>query len=162
MGGDAWRSKISADSGRALHDALRGHGDGDGDAEHGAAPAEDAGSGRESGGDDDEWEDAVDGPSTDWAALEQLERAIDGCEEEDGQKPAAGKGSAQAGERDDTVVVICDDSEGEEDGAAGNEWEEVAVGGRGSGELPAGAQVRKATKQERLRALHLHQAQLRE
>lgn len=137
MGRDAWRSQISQDSGKELRDALEDEGD---DLEEGLG-AED---------DDEEWEQC----EGDWDELEKLERAIDGCTEGGGEEGTL----TGASQKDEDVVEIRDSEE--EQPAANNEWEEVCVDSKVSGSLPAQAQVRKATKQDRLRALHLHHVHL--
>ena len=143
MGRDAWRSKISADSGKELHDAIE-DGCEDGDALVGTGEDDD----------EEEWEECED----DWDELEKLERAIDGRDDGDEEEGTPASSKKQQKSEHDDVVVICDSDE--EQAAAGNEWEEVSVGTKTGGSLPADAQVRKATKQDRLRALHLHHAHL--
>jgi len=137
MAGDAWRKKITQDSGKEL-DAIMDD------------------EGREEGEEDDEEdeEDEFEDVEGDWDELEKLEAQVDSCiagNDEQGGPDAARKLQGA----DEDVVVIGDDS-GEEEGARGDEWEEVSVGA----DAPKGAHVRKATKQERIVALHIHRVQL--
>lgn len=89
--------------------------------------------------------------------LANKQRQVDGiiADEDDGRHDKT-KATCEQGD----VVVIGDVSEEEGGDDTREEWEEVSVGGEGAGCLPVGAHVRKASKQERTRALHIHRAHI--
>ena len=139
---DGWRRQISERSGKALRDALADEGEDEGEGEGEGEGEEDE---SEAGSSADELEDAENG----WEALDRLERQVD--------RAIAGEPELEPEEEGggDAVVVIGDESDREGAGAQ-DEWEEVDVGGQ----EPHGAAKRKATKEEKLLALHVHRVHL--